>query len=168
MIEISTGLLLGIGAAMAGAALAFGIATFLLRRQLKELGTLPDLNKKLRAREVQLAMMRTTSDQRRERIRQLLEELDGAQPRCLRRIFQPARDAGHAAQPAQALEGRASYMLFRVVLRRLDQGRGRGLEAVRGGGVEAPRRVFKCGRRRPRERVGAPLPRRRVVRCASQ
>ena len=61
---------------MAGAAIAFGIATFLLRRLLKEIGTLPDLNKKLRAREVQLAMMRTTSDQRRERIRQLLEELE--------------------------------------------------------------------------------------------
>ena len=76
MIEISTGLLLGIGAAMVGAAIAFGLATFLLRRQLKEIGTLPDLNRKLRAREVQLAMMRTTSDQRRERIRQLLEELE--------------------------------------------------------------------------------------------
>ena len=61
---------------MLGAAVAFGVATYLLRKQLNEIGTLPDLNKKLRAREVQLAMMRTTSEQRRERIRQLLEELE--------------------------------------------------------------------------------------------
>ena len=59
-----------------GASIAFVVAAVQLRGQLRKIGTLPDLNKKLRAREVQLSMMRNTADERRDRIRQLLDELE--------------------------------------------------------------------------------------------
>ena len=59
-----------------GASIAFGFAAVQLRGQLRKIGTLPDLNKKLRAREVQLSMMRNTAEERRDRIRQLLDELE--------------------------------------------------------------------------------------------
>ncbi len=67
---------LALSGLLLGTAIAFGITAFLLRRQLLKIGTLPDLNKKLRAREVQLSMMRSTADERREQVRQLLDELE--------------------------------------------------------------------------------------------
>ena len=70
------GIFLALCGLMLGAAIAFGIAAHLLRRQLRKIGTLPDLHKKLRAREVQLSMMRTTVEERRNQIRQLLDELE--------------------------------------------------------------------------------------------
>lgn len=70
------GLFITIAAALAGAAVAFASAAVVLRRQLRTIGKLPDQNKKLRTREVQLAMLRTTLEQRRERIRLLLIELE--------------------------------------------------------------------------------------------
>ena len=76
MIDLSIGTLLVLGAALGGSAIAFGVTTVLLRRLLREIGSLPDLNKRLRAREVQLSMMRTTAEQRRDRIRLLLAELE--------------------------------------------------------------------------------------------
>ena len=70
------GILLALCGLMLGAAIAFGLGAVLLRRQLRAIGTLPDLHKKLRAREVQLSMMRTTVEERRNQIRQLLDELE--------------------------------------------------------------------------------------------
>ena len=70
------GLTLTIAAALAGAAVAFTLAALVLRKQLRLIGKLPDQNKKLRSREVQLAMLRSTIEHRRDRIRQLLNELE--------------------------------------------------------------------------------------------
>lgn len=70
------GLFITIAAALAGAAVAFASAALVLRKQLRAIGKLPDQNKKLRAREVQLAMLRSTLEQRRERLRQVLTELE--------------------------------------------------------------------------------------------
>ena len=70
------GVLIAVAAALTGAALAFTSAAIVLRRQLRAIGKLPDMNKKLRAREVQLAMLRSTVEQRRDRIRHLLTELE--------------------------------------------------------------------------------------------
>lgn len=70
------GLVLTVAAALAGAAIAFACSAVVLRKQLRTIGKLPDQNKKLRAREVQLAMLRSTIDHRRDRIRQLLLELE--------------------------------------------------------------------------------------------
>lgn len=68
--------LIPIGALLLGAAAAFTVISVILRRQLKAIGSLPDLNKRLRAKEIQLSVMRSTADQRRDRIRQLLDELE--------------------------------------------------------------------------------------------
>ena len=76
MDSLQTGFFLALAGLLLGGGIAFGTAAVLLRRQLRKIGTLPDLNKKLRAREVQLSMMRNTADERRDRIRQLLDELE--------------------------------------------------------------------------------------------
>lgn len=76
MDSMQTGIFLALAGLLLGGGIAFGAAAVLLRGQLRKIGTLPDLNKKLRAREVQLSMMRNTADERRDRIRQLLDELE--------------------------------------------------------------------------------------------